>query len=468
MHFDALVRRSINYAKPKQTKARKRLLHESNLSSDSEDEPSEKESEAIEEFCTENAVANEGVCEEPDSEFERSNPLSNEEINTRHDMQMNSDEMSDLRRQVMDIQQQLCRQVQTAIEGATVPEPALAKPALFHGYENENVDRWLQRFKLYLTNRRVNPESDQAAIQLALHLQGPAESYYYNLPSDVQSSFRCLSNAFKERFSPAHRSLRLRQELSVRRQGSNESIEKYLADLNDKFSCLDLRDEDKLSYLIQGLRPDIQVDVLKKEPKTYVAAEDTARLIYSIQQSLTQRREDDISRIVLQERLPRSLSNTSPSNRESSASDQAVSAIIEQLHKNNSQREDSILTKLEALLANNSGKKSDEQKELTLFSKLSELLNKAQGSTEDSPKQLVEPLEAYLEPERRGTPDYKHEIQRMEAKLEEFFRRVDARINGLARRNQNSREEPPRQRTREGRPICYSCGRVGHVQQNCN
>ena len=54
---------------------------------------------------------------------------------------MNSDEMSDLRRQVMDIQQQLCRQFLTAIEGATVPESisALAKPTLFHGYENENV-----------------------------------------------------------------------------------------------------------------------------------------------------------------------------------------------------------------------------------------------------------------------------------------------------------------------------------------
>ena len=344
----------------------------------------------------------------------------------------------------------------------------MAKPTLFHGYKNENVDRWLQRFKLYLTNRRVNPEIDQAAIQIALHLQGPAESYYYNLPSDVQSSFRCLSNALKERFSPAHRSLRLRQKRSVRRQGSNESIEKYLTDLNDKFSCLDLRDEDKLSYLIQGLRPDIQADVLKKEPKTYAAAEDTARLIYSIQQSLTQRREDDISRIVLQERLSRSPSNTSPSNRESSASDQAVSAIIEQFHKNTAQKEDSILTKLEALLANNSGKKSDEQKELTLFSKLNELLNKAQGSTGDSPKQLIEPLAANSDTERRGTPDYKHKIQRMEAKLEEFFRRVDARINGLARRNQNSREEPPRQRTQEGRLICYSCGRVGHVQQNCN
>ena len=109
-NFDALVRRSIHYIKPKQTNARKRLRFESNLRSDSEDETNETESEAIEEFCAENAVANEGVCEEPDSEFERSNPLSDEDINTRRDMQMNSDEMSDFRRQVMDIQQQMCRQ----------------------------------------------------------------------------------------------------------------------------------------------------------------------------------------------------------------------------------------------------------------------------------------------------------------------------------------------------------------------
>ena len=60
-HFDALVRRSINYTKPKQTKARKRLRHESKLSSDSEDEQSETESEAIEEFCAKNAVANESA-----------------------------------------------------------------------------------------------------------------------------------------------------------------------------------------------------------------------------------------------------------------------------------------------------------------------------------------------------------------------------------------------------------------------
>ena len=44
----------------------------------------------------------------------------------------------------------------------------------------------------------------------------------------------------------------------------------------------------------------------------------------------------------------------------------------------------------------------------------------------------------------------------------------DARINGTARRNQNNREEPPRQRTREGLSIFYSSGRICHVQQNFN
>ena len=124
---------------------------------------------------------------------------------------------------------------------------------------------------------------------------------------------------------------------------------KYLADLNDKFSCLNLREEDKLSYLTQCLRPDTQAEVIKKEPMIYAAAEDRTRLIYSILQSLPQRREDDISRIFLQERLSTSPSHTSPSNRESSASDQAVSARIEQFHKNTAQREDSILAKFEAL-----------------------------------------------------------------------------------------------------------------------
>ena len=94
---------------------------------------------------------------------------------------------------------------------------------------------------------------------------------------------------------------------------------------------------------------------------------------------------------------------------------------------------------------------------------MNELLTKAQGSTGDSPKQSVAPLTAYSEPERRGTPDYKHEIQRVEVKLEEVFRRMDARINDLARRNQSvkNRQDSAHENdglfvTRVGELVMYS------------
>ena len=75
------------------------------MGSDSEEKLSWAQSEVREEFCPDNAVANKSVFEQQeDSEFEHSNTLSDEKIITRHDMQMNSDVMSDFRRQVMDIQ----------------------------------------------------------------------------------------------------------------------------------------------------------------------------------------------------------------------------------------------------------------------------------------------------------------------------------------------------------------------------
>ena len=168
---------------------------------------------------------------------------------------------------------------QVSLSTTHVTESIVVKPSLFHGLENENVDRWLQRFSLYLANGKISSSSDQAAEKLALHLSGPAETYYYNLLSLVKASYTLLRDALKERFSPAHPHLRNRQELSKRRQGPSESMETYLADLNEKFICLDLRDQDKMCYLIQGLRADIQAEVLKKEPKTYTEEEGTARLI---------------------------------------------------------------------------------------------------------------------------------------------------------------------------------------------
>ena len=95
--------------------------------------------------------------------------------------------------------------------------------------------------------------------------------------------------------------------------------------------------------------------------------------------------------------------------------------------------------------------------------KLNELVEKTPSRGENAAI-----LAAYAEPSKRETPDYMREIRRTEDKLEELSRQIDARIKGLARRNSPNQVEQARQRTREGRPICYTCGRVGHIQQNCN
>ena len=112
---------------------------------------------------------------------------------------MTSSELTEFQTQMLELQKQMCDQIKDQV---VLPEPTLIKPTIFHGYENENVDGWLQRLKL--ASKRPS------SFELALHLSGPAESFYYNLSSTVKGSFVELRKALQERFAPAHRSLRLR------------------------------------------------------------------------------------------------------------------------------------------------------------------------------------------------------------------------------------------------------------------
>ena len=97
---------------------------------------------------------------------------------------------------------------------------------------------------------------------------------------------------------------------------ANKSVFEQRAD--SKFEHSNTLSDEKIitrhdMQISSDVMSDFRRQVMDTEERTrkYAAVEDTARLINTIQQSLSQRRGDDISRIVPQERLSRSPSNTS-------------------------------------------------------------------------------------------------------------------------------------------------------------
>ena len=56
------------------------------------------------------------------------------------------------------------------------------RPAPFHGYDSEDVCRWLDKIESYLKLHHIDPTSLAALAELSLNLAGPAEDFCYSLP----------------------------------------------------------------------------------------------------------------------------------------------------------------------------------------------------------------------------------------------------------------------------------------------
>ena len=206
--------------------------------------------------------------------------------------------------------------------------------------------------------------------------------------------------------------------------------------------------------------------MLLKQPRTFREAEEMARLACAVKTTMNNAPDGNMTAQI--HNLSRSMD----------VPNSAILAKIEMLDEKLKQQkilakpdppapDNNTLAKLDALVNGFTSEASVHQVE-ALLARIDQL-EKAARKTEGS---RVTPLAAYSagSPETR---DVFKEIRQIKDTLLDMIqnldRRMDARINGLARRQQPNREaELPRQRTREGRPVCYSCGRVGHVQQNCN
>lgn len=128
----------------------------------------------------------------------------------------------------------------------------------FSGYENEDINHFLENFANRLQARVVDLSSAAKAGDLASHLTGPAETWYFSLDRLTRDDYEALEDALRERFSSDDLKWRLRQSLSSHKHGSNESLDSYL----EYSTCqrLGLSGHDKMHYFVQGLRDDIKRD----------------------------------------------------------------------------------------------------------------------------------------------------------------------------------------------------------------
>ena len=167
-------------------------------------------------------------------------------------------------------------------------------------------------------------------------------------------------------------------------------------------------------------------------PETLLEAEECARTLDSINRRVSQTSEKGqlerlINALMISGQVPATATGTSP--------------------QPDNQQIQSINTKLDALA-----------------NKLECVAQKGENS---------EKLAAYVEPEResqQGIPKLIRELtDNLRQEIYQQVQHLDARIIGLARRTLPNRYESqqPRQRTRDGRPLCFDCGNTGHVQQSC-
>ena len=281
----------------------------------------------------------------------------------------------------------------------------------------------MEEFDYQLEARDISPESKAALTQLTIHIAGPAQEYIRTLPADQRATLGLVKDALKRCYSHRNREWVQRQQIAQRRQKPTEPLGDYVSDVVSKLHKLDMQENTRVYHFIEGLKPELQMEVLKAKPKTLSEAVETAREFDAL--------------------LVRG-------NKSTPSEHTTEQGLINKLGE------------LVSKLAGNSGTSTSIGKqpnpEHPIVARMESLITRAENTPHHSENQ-----------ESRNLPREIREIkQSLMGEIQELDRRVDARIDGLARRNQNSREEPPRQRTQERQPICYSCGRVGHVQQNCN
>ena len=146
----------------------------------------------------------------------------------------------------------------------------------YSGYSAEDGRSWLEKYE---AKGQIHGWNDQRKAQgFRLGLTGPAEVWYQELPQATKGDYTALRQAFRDKFITQQNRWVLEGILQRRKQGSNETVEAYSADMRRYFFQLEKGPVERLTLYVNGLRDGIKVFVMGQNPDNLEDAEKAARL----------------------------------------------------------------------------------------------------------------------------------------------------------------------------------------------
>ena len=164
--------------------------------------------------------------------------------------------------------------VQAALEGTG--QASLFKPRPFSGLPIEDINEWLMKFERFAKFYSWSNAKKLGAMILLL--DGPALAWFHTQTAATVATFESLTDALRARFGAQNLEFIFRQELYSRKQGRNEPLSNYTADIIKKCQRLGIADKDMMNIFINGLADEIKNHVILNQPDTFTKAENLARL----------------------------------------------------------------------------------------------------------------------------------------------------------------------------------------------
>ncbi|UYV71344.1 hypothetical protein LAZ67_8002700 [Cordylochernes scorpioides] len=294
-------------------------------------------------------------------------------------------------------------------------------PSIFSGEDGEDLQKWL---KGYARVARYNHWDETLCLtKVYFYLSGTALKWFENNEESIQTwkEFTSqLENVFRKK---ENSKLQAEKKLKTRAQLKGESTECYIQDLLCLCKEVDpqMSEEDKISHLMKGIAEELYQALLPRD-------------VQSTEQFITECRRVEALRCrrvtpTRYERLPNVASLCDQDDGED------LSSLIRQIVREEVQR---------AL-----GSPREEPKNATI---------------EEIVKEEIGRTLAPISKSRRSPPQKERPRQFLNTRYEAETIRPHPEPRYL---KQGGRRDTNDWRTTEGRPICFYCGRPGHVVRYC-